>query len=341
MQSSATQFVSFEIAGRLATDPLGTMSQGTAAAPGTSFANFFFRTGDYGGMSVDPTDGMTFWAAHEYSGTNSIYNTALASFKVQRPQDQDFYSFAATAGQTLQAIINLPGSSTGAQFVNTLSPVIQLYDPNGNLVASGTTSLTYLVPAGAGGTYTYLVTGATSTSQGEYFLHDPVTPAAAPVNTAALPPAQIANSAVSSAVKDRGTSPSTIAGPATTATPAGNGLAPVGGLLARLGSADGGSATSGFRTVPSPVGRAGEPAGTNTGAATGLVPPGIKAWGTLSGGSADDAGTAVQPGTLFESADPVLSPLGRAAYFELLYGAEDTSWDDRGRSVPGSGNSVL
>ena len=33
--------------------------------------------------------------------------------------------------------------------------------------------------------------------------------------------------------------------------------------------------------------------------------------------------------------------MGRAAYFELLYGAEDTSSEDRGRSVPRSGNGVL
>jgi streptogramin lyase len=176
MESSANEFVSFYVAGRLATDPLGTMSPGTVVAPGIQTGFDLFRAGDYGGISVDPTDGLTFWASNEYMGTDFVYNTALGSFKVQRPQDLDYYSLAATAGETLTATIGLPGSSTGAQFVNTLSPVIQLFDPNGNLVASGTTSLTFT--ALISGTYTYLVTGATSTSQGEYILADAVTPAA-------------------------------------------------------------------------------------------------------------------------------------------------------------------
>src|SRR5262249_36603734 len=148
MESSSSEYVSFYVAGRLATDPLGTMSPGTAAAPGTQTGFNLFRAGDYGGISVDPTDGVTFWASNEYMGTNPVFNTALASFKVQHPQDSDYYSLAANPGDTLHATITLPGSSTGAQFGNTLSPVVQLYDPFGNLVASGTTSLSYSVPPG-------------------------------------------------------------------------------------------------------------------------------------------------------------------------------------------------
>jgi sugar lactone lactonase YvrE len=169
MESSANEFVSMYVAGRQATDPLGTMSPGTDVAPGT-FTDFdFFRTGDYGGMSVDPNDGLTFWASHEYAGTNPVYNTFIASFTVQSPHDEDWYSFAATAGENLQVAITLPGSSSGAAFNNVLSPVIELYDPNGNLVASGTTSLSYSVPTGADGTYAVRVLGANNT-QGEYAL---------------------------------------------------------------------------------------------------------------------------------------------------------------------------
>src|SRR5215471_10323734 len=56
---------------------------------------------------------------------------------------------------------------SGAQFVNTLSPVIQAYDPNGNLVASGTTSLSFT--ASTSGNYAVRVLGANNT-QGEYNL---------------------------------------------------------------------------------------------------------------------------------------------------------------------------
>jgi streptogramin lyase len=337
MESSSSEYVSFYVAGRLATDPLGTMSPGTDVAPGIQTGFNLFRAGDYGGISVDPTDGVTFWASNEYMGTNPVFNTALASFKVQHPQDSDYYSLAANPGDTLHATITLPGSSTGAQFGNTLSPVVHLYDPFGNLVASGTTSLSYAVPPGAGGTYTYRVTGATSTSQGEYFLNDPVTPAGAATPTAA----ETIDSRVSPAATDRGTGPSTrLAGTATTATPATDGVAAAGELLARPGYAEGGFATSAFNMASSPAGRAAEPAGTNTGAATGLVPPGTTIGGTLSAGSADDAVTPAQPVTPLEPADPVLSPLGRATNFEVLYGEEDTSSEEWGRPVPGDGTGV-
>jgi hypothetical protein len=165
MESSANEFVSMYVAGRLATDPLGTMSVGTDVAPGVATNFEFFRTGDYGGMSVDPTDGLTFWAAHEYGGTNPVYNTFIASFTIQAHHDEDWYSFATNAGDNLTVTLSVPGSSTGAQFVNNLSPVIQLYDSNGNMVASGTTSLTW--QSLTSGTYAVRVLSANNT-QGEY-----------------------------------------------------------------------------------------------------------------------------------------------------------------------------
>jgi hypothetical protein len=169
MESGPSEFVSMYVAGRQVTDPLGTMSPGTDVAPGT-FTDFnFFRTGDYGGISVDPTDGLTFWASHEYAGNNPVYNTFVTSFTVQHLADEDWYSVQGNDGATLNISLTLPGSSTGAQFVNNLSPVVQLYDPNGNLVATGTTSISYTVPSGQGGTYAVRVAGASNT-QGEYFL---------------------------------------------------------------------------------------------------------------------------------------------------------------------------
>jgi hypothetical protein len=170
MESSANEYVSFYVAGRLASDPLGTMSVGTAAAPGIATGFAFFRAGDYGGISVDPTDGLTFWAANEYAGTDPVFNTALASFKILSPNDLDFYSFSASDGHTVNVTVSLPGSSTGAQFVNNLSPTVELFDPNGNLVASGTTSLSYTVPTGGGGTYAVAIAGANGT-EGEYVLN--------------------------------------------------------------------------------------------------------------------------------------------------------------------------
>jgi streptogramin lyase len=177
MQSSLNEFVSMAVAGRLVTDPLGAMSPSTIVAPGT-FTDFdFFRTGDYSGMSVDPTDGLTFWATSEYAGSNPVYNTHLASFTTPHNQDQDWYSFAATPGQHFTVTIGVPGSSSGAQFVNKLSPTTSVYDPNGNLVVSGTTFLSFTVPPGGGGTYAVVVAGANNT-EGEYILQVTDPPAA-------------------------------------------------------------------------------------------------------------------------------------------------------------------
>jgi hypothetical protein len=180
MESSANEFVSMYVAGRQVTDPLGTLSPGKVVAPGTFTDPFFFRTGDYGGMSVDPTDGLTFWASHEYAGNNPVYNTFISSFTTAHNQDEDWYSFGATGGQNFTVTLTVPGSPGSAQFVDTLSPVIELYDPNGNLVANGTTSISYTIPAGPGGTYAVRVRSANNT-QGEYVLQvqDPPSLAAA------------------------------------------------------------------------------------------------------------------------------------------------------------------
>jgi streptogramin lyase len=205
MESSSNEFVSMYVAGRQVTDPLGTMSAGTDVAPGTQTGFFFFRAGDYGGIGVDPTDGLTFWASNEYMGADpsGIYNTFVASFTTAHNQDQDWYSFAATSGQNFTVTITVPGSSSGGQFVNNLSPVIQAYDPNGNQVANGTTSLSFT--ASMTGTYAVVVEGANNT-QGEYILQvqDPVgaAPAVAvtPAAGASLAPVQPSGTAGGSRV---------------------------------------------------------------------------------------------------------------------------------------------
>jgi len=45
--------------------------------------NYGFRLGDYSTNVIDPSDGMTFWAANEYignDGTNDIWLTYITSF---------------------------------------------------------------------------------------------------------------------------------------------------------------------------------------------------------------------------------------------------------------------
>ena len=72
-------------AGRLAGDPLNTLSQGeahlfdgTGSQTGTSS-----RWGDYSAMSVDPVDDCTFWYTQEYYATTSSFNwrTRVGNFR--------------------------------------------------------------------------------------------------------------------------------------------------------------------------------------------------------------------------------------------------------------------
>lgn len=84
--SSGTTFPSIRYAGRLASDPLGQLSQGegilvsgTGAQTHTSS-----RWGDYSSLSVDPVDNCTFWYTNEYiqSTGSSPWRTRIGSFQL-------------------------------------------------------------------------------------------------------------------------------------------------------------------------------------------------------------------------------------------------------------------
>jgi hypothetical protein len=95
--SSPASFPSIAYAGRLAGDPLGQLSQGESqlfAGLGPENVGFFVppvgRWGDYTDLTVDPTDGCTFWYVNEYfasltdQGANAPgapWQTRIGSFK--------------------------------------------------------------------------------------------------------------------------------------------------------------------------------------------------------------------------------------------------------------------
>jgi hypothetical protein len=74
--SSSTTYPSIAWAGRLASDPLGTLGQAESVitAGGGSQNGGYSRWGDYSSMSVDPTDGCTFWYANEYFLASSSFS---------------------------------------------------------------------------------------------------------------------------------------------------------------------------------------------------------------------------------------------------------------------------
>lgn len=83
--SSASMYPAIRYAGRLATDPLGTLGQTeTTLIAGTgSQSGGYNRWGDYSSMSVDPVDDCTFWFTTEYYvTTGNNWQTRIGSFKL-------------------------------------------------------------------------------------------------------------------------------------------------------------------------------------------------------------------------------------------------------------------
>jgi len=83
--SSSSTYPSIRYAGRLASDPLGDLTQGEQSiVAGTgSQTTILARWGDYSGMSIDPTDDCTFWYTNEYYATTgpSNWQTRIGAFK--------------------------------------------------------------------------------------------------------------------------------------------------------------------------------------------------------------------------------------------------------------------
>ena len=140
--SSAASFPSIAYAGRLAGDPLGQLSQGEAqlfAGGGSENVGFFIppvgRWGDYTDLTIDPTDGCTFWYVNEYfaalaeTDPSAPWQTRIGSFKfptcVPSPVSLAGVASRKTHGNSGTFDVNLP--LTGARGVECRSG-----GPNGN-----------------------------------------------------------------------------------------------------------------------------------------------------------------------------------------------------------------
>ena len=87
--------------GRLAADPLGTMTQGegTMISGTGSQTGRLSRWGDYTMLAVDPVDDCTFWYTNEYLTANGTFNwhTRMGSFKLPGcPAGPPDFSLSAT-----------------------------------------------------------------------------------------------------------------------------------------------------------------------------------------------------------------------------------------------------
>lgn len=83
VDNGTSLYPSVAVAGRLAGDPAGQLSQGEQMMVTGSNSQSANRWGDYSAMQVDPTDGCTFWYTQEYAGTTGSvdWKTRIGSFK--------------------------------------------------------------------------------------------------------------------------------------------------------------------------------------------------------------------------------------------------------------------
>jgi len=145
--ASATTFPSIRYTGRLAGDPLGTMSQGEAeliAGTGsqTGFSN---RWGDYSMLAVDPVDDCTFWYTQEYYQTSGYnWQTRIGSFKFPN----------CTSGPQ--------GTLTGIVYEQDGTPVTD-FIAGASVWASFSPTQTFRTSTGADGNYTKLLPADTYT----------------------------------------------------------------------------------------------------------------------------------------------------------------------------------
>jgi hypothetical protein len=159
------------------------MGNGVPAAPGLGLMPVSDYTGDYSTVEVDPTDGMTFWAANEYIGADGgidIWRTHIVSFQATVDPGTDFFAVRVKGGDSLDIAVNVPASGPG-QFDNAFVPAVYLYDPSGNLIAfdeaqdssDRTVAIHFQVPGNGRRQYTIRVAPSPLTpqpTQGEYAL---------------------------------------------------------------------------------------------------------------------------------------------------------------------------
>ncbi len=155
--SSSSTAPSIRYAGRLTTDPAGTLGQAEATliTGGGSQTAGLSRWGDYAGIGVDPVDDCTFWMATEYIPANGTFNwkTQIASFK--------YPSCASTAPI---ATITPPATPSNAATLSYTVGFDKSVTGLGAVDLSVTGTATGCVvgaPSGSGASYTVALTGCT------------------------------------------------------------------------------------------------------------------------------------------------------------------------------------
>jgi hypothetical protein len=177
--SSASINPQIRYAGRLANDPVGTLTQadahlfdGTGSQQGTNG-----RWGDYSDLTVDPVDDCTFWYTSEYYTTNASFNwkTRIGSFKFPNCSLTPGFTLATTPG-SLSVCAGTPATLTvnvgsTSSFNNPVtlsgsgnpSPSTLSFSPNPVTPLPGSSTLTVgNTGSVAAGSYTLTINGTAS-----------------------------------------------------------------------------------------------------------------------------------------------------------------------------------
>ncbi len=168
--SSSTTYPSISWAGRLAGDPLNTLGQAEAivTAGGGSQNGTYNRWGDYTSMSVDPTNGCTFWYANEYYPSSSAvqWHTRINSFTFPgcAAATNDFSISASPSS------VPVTQGSSGATTVSTalVSGSAESVALSAGGLPSGVTAVFSPAAVTAGGSSTLTLTASSSAATGTY-----------------------------------------------------------------------------------------------------------------------------------------------------------------------------
>jgi hypothetical protein len=163
--SSDSVYPSIRYAGRLATDPVGELTQGEAEMiAGTGSETGANRWGDYSTLSLDPSDDCTFWYTQEYIQTTGSFHwqTRIGSFKFP----------SCTTGPVGTLTGTVTDSATSAAIVGATVTAssgavnLQTTTGSGGVYAFSLPADTYTVSASAWGYATATSPGAIVTGGG-------------------------------------------------------------------------------------------------------------------------------------------------------------------------------
>jgi hypothetical protein len=163
--SSQTVYPSLRYAGRLASDPLGTLPQGEYTLVNGSGVNGSNRYGDYAAMGIDPIDDCTFWFTGQWNAA-SQWSTRIGAFKFDACGTTNFTLDVTPDSQQVclpaNATYNVATAAVGGFSGNvTLSavgnPGTASFTPN-PVTPPGNSSL--VISGAAAGSYNFDVYGA-------------------------------------------------------------------------------------------------------------------------------------------------------------------------------------